>query len=196
MAKVPAVYHSALTSGVEFECDPVPGPVHFTQGVAFQWNIMESPIPAFYRSCDVLYLEPPWPAGVKEFDKRAGVTTPSYSDLISRVESIILELGVPALMPCSKQAQRVLRTPDYLTTCILHGGPVDMAVWNGPEYDGVLNTDILDSLARRYECIGDFCCGYGLSGFRFWKAKKRFVLSDYNAKCIGYLATKAGWPLS
>lgn len=50
------------------------------------------------------------------------------------------------------------------------------------------NGEVLALLARKYKKVGDWCCGYGYSGRVFLSQGREAVLSDYNAKCIGYIA--------
>jgi 2-polyprenyl-3-methyl-5-hydroxy-6-metoxy-1,4-benzoquinol methylase len=51
--------------------------------------------------------------------------------------------------------------------------------------------EVIGHLARRYARVGDFCCGYGRTLRLFARHGKRFTGSDYNARCIGYIAEHA-----
>ena len=46
-------------------------------------------------------------------------------------------------------------------------------------------------VAYNYECVGDFCCGYGQPLFDFLKyGGKQVVASDHNDSCISILKDK------
>jgi hypothetical protein len=48
--------------------------------------------------------------------------------------------------------------------------------------------DVIEWLASTYSCVGDPSCGYGNTGRVFVEHGKQCVMSDINAKCIGWIA--------
>jgi ubiquinone/menaquinone biosynthesis C-methylase UbiE len=50
---------------------------------------------------------------------------------------------------------------------------------------------LMKYVAYNYECVGDFCCGYGQPLFDFLKyGGKQVVASDHNDSCISILKDK------
>lgn len=184
-------YHSALATGKLYEADPLPsGVVHFDhrENSVQCWDINNGVIPEEFYECDLIYAEPMWPAGVKNFDERAGVQTPSYPEHCLAVGGIITKLGKPTVMTTSKKMLATLPYPDMVTECDLNGGRAHIGFWHGAFAIGDTNQEIIRHLAAQYDRVGDFCAGYGTTGRLFIEAGKNAVLSDYNASCCGYIA--------
>ena len=193
MEKIP--YHSALKQGIAEEAEPLQGVHTDAQGnTCFVWDVTAPEIPEAYYECDLIYAEPSWPGGLERFDERAGVKTESYAAYATAVARIITELGKPTVLFVGANALRHTPPPDFTTSAILNGNTVQAAFWNGAFALGNGSQDIIRSLAERYDRVGDFCCGYGTTGRLFMEAGKTCVLTDYNAKCCGFVAREMkGW---
>lgn len=163
-----------------------------------------NPLPPEFDSCDVLYAEPPWRRGVEEFNRRAGVSSadgrPAWPDMVRHWHNVAVKFsatGRPVLYAIGKEFLKYMR-PDFPTEpVILNGGEVLLAGYGQPLPDLSYPADVVDVLAwlaGRYFRVGDFCCGYGRAGRIFAARGRSFVISDYSAKCVGYIAHhSAGW---
>jgi len=189
-------YHSALAAGKLEEGAPLAEPYCENECWVMVWDVNDRAIPDPYHRCDLLYAEPSWPAGLKNFDARAGVETSSFRDYALSVRHIIETLNVPTVMFVGAQAQRLLPIPDYSIEADLNGNLTPVCFWNGAMASGASNKDIIRDLAQHYNVVGDFCCGYGTTGRLFKEAGREFVMSDYNAQVCGYVAANMdGWNL-
>jgi len=179
-------FHSALHEDLA-NIKPVGRAESTTGSVAFVHDIMK-PLPAEYLTCDILYAEIPWHKGMEIFDRRAGVESRLYAELIGAVERIIDRFKIITVLPLGKTALKMLPEPDQTSTVTINGAASMLAVYHGflPIH---FQTDIQVSnyLAINYQRVGDFCCGYGRIGRIFQEHGKTFVMSDYNPKCIGYV---------
>lgn len=163
--------------------------VTLSRGVAFRHDVTTG-LPVELRGADVLWLDPPWPRGWKEFYARLGATPPtSYRDMMVRLGAEVRATTTPTYAMVSKTAIASLR-PDGQSMCRVFGADVTLAWWRDRPWwpDGMEHLDILARLAQRWHVIGDPFCGYGSSGLVFARAKKRFILSDLDPSCIGYIA--------
>ncbi len=159
-------------------------------------------IPAEFETCDVIYSEPPWPAGYSKFHDRVGVTPRyTYAEWLSRLNADLDRLGKPWVMLAGKPMHRYL-TYDRLVTVKLytrrkHTGEFTLAVRGDVgDLGGAEGSDtpaVIRQLAARFNRVGDPCCGYGRTGKIFREFKKSFVMSDVSAECIGYIADQNGW---
>lgn len=183
-------YHSALAQ--ELEAEPLerfsaPG------FEAFQHDLRNGP-PRGFDSVDVIYAEPPWPAGFDKFNARAKIEGGTYAGLIHSIGMMVQHLGKPTYMITGAQGKRLLPEPSITGKIQIHnGGPVDVVGFNTdflPGQSGELftNFQFLKALAGRYDTVGYFCCGYGATGRVFIEAGKRAIVCDYNARCIGHIA--------
>lgn len=193
MDKIP--YHSALKQGKGEEAEPLQGVHTDAQGnTCFVWDVTTPDIPEAYLTCDLIYAEPSWPGGLERFDARAGVKTDSYAAYAGAIASFIERLNKPTVMFVGANALRHTPPPDFTVSAILNGNKVQAAFWNGAFATGNSNQEIIRNLAKRYDRVGDFCCGYGTTGRLFMEAGKTCVLTDYNANCCGYIAQEMkGW---
>jgi hypothetical protein len=193
-------YHTALAAGVEITA-PAVSRVEVDGSVAFQHDLMEG-LPADYEGCDLLYVDLPAPQGLAVFDGRVGVEERSYRDFIAAVAEIVAAVSTPTVLTVVSSQIRQLPPGDDEVEMERHGLPAVALAYRtslappagrvvlGPRSDGVL----IASLAERFERVGDFCCGYGQTGRIFREVGKSFVMSDYNAPCIGYIALNIlGW---
>jgi hypothetical protein len=164
--------------------------------VAFVHDIFVSPeLPNEYAVCDVLVADLPWRRGYETFNQRAGVQDGrTYSQFMARVASFAETTEAPLWLITGQHALRHLPKPDaVLPTRLNEDDAIAIGYRPGPETDGTygLAQEFLRALALRYTVVGDFCCGYGRSGKAFLRAGKRAVLSDFNPRCIGYIAQHA-----
>ena len=163
--------------------------VEMPAGVAFVHDLLRGPLPDEYAACDVFYADLPWPAGFAEFERRAGLAPGrSYGEFMAAVSRIINTVPRPILLTAGKLALRHLPKPAAIVSSKLNGAACLVMTYHlGIVPDCADTVALLEWLAERFQCIGDFCCGYGRAGRIFAKHGKRFVMSDYNSECIGYI---------
>ena len=179
-------YHSALKNEKEIEKEL--DQYIFDNGIAFYYDINKSDtLPSYFDKCDVLYAEIPWRAGIEKFNERVG-SNQTYLDFMTSLSNIINNTKKPIIIPSGKLNQRHLPKADQVFETKLNGANAVVSVYN---YHYTGNTKdifaIIEDLSISFDCIGDFCCGYGNSGIPFLLKNKGFVLSDYNKKCIYFV---------
>ncbi len=145
-------------------------------------------LPTQFNKCDVLYSEIAWSSGHKKFNNRAESNT-SYLNYISGIYRLIMTNQKPILIIGGKKDLRLLpQNYNQIIDTKINGGVAYLAVYNfvyaGPTDN---NFEVVKFLAKAFNCVGDFCCGYGNTSKIFYEAGKNFVVSDYNKKCIGYI---------
>ncbi len=153
------------------------------------------PLPPEYKACDVLYTDLPWRPGFEEFNRRAGVEGREYQEFLAAVSRIVNDFPGPVVLVTGKHARRDLPAPDHVMKSRLNGAPcialsyrLDPAKFCiNPEFCFCDVEMFLTWLAERFECVGDFCCGYGRVGRIFQEYGRRWVMSDFNPTCIGYI---------
>jgi hypothetical protein len=163
-------------------------------GVAFVHDLLRGPLPDEYAACDVFYADLPWPAGFAEFERRAGLAPGrSYGEFMAAVSRIINTVRRPILLTAGKLALRHLPKSPAIVSSKLNGAACVVIMFHADIQPACSETvALLGWLAERYGCIGDFCCGYGRAGRIFAERGKRFVMSDYNPECIGYIGETIG----
>jgi hypothetical protein len=194
---IPTVaYHGAHKDTVDAEpLDRWEG----TRCVAFVHDLITSPeLPDQYGPCDVLVTDLPWQIGFDTFNERAGVDDGrTYAQFMARVSEIVEGESVPVWLVTGRHALPKLPTPDAVLDMRLNEDTaVAVGYRPGAEVDGRYGVapEFLHALAQMYGCAGDFCAGYGRTGRFFLRSGKRAVLSDFNPRCIGYIAEHApGW---
>lgn len=155
-------------------------------------NDIRDGLTAEYDKCDVFYTEPAWMVGLKKTDEQAGEKS-TYPELMMSIGKIIREVRKPFIIMGPKQAAKYLpRTPLVFESRLRHGSNCYAYCYRiqVPEFSEA--TDILEWLAQRYKCVGDFCCGYGLTGWYFRVHGKNFVMSDYVQDNVDYIKN-LGW---
>jgi hypothetical protein len=189
-----SAYHSALRHGRR-EYAAACERVEFRDGsVAFVANLADG-LAAEYERCDVMYADAPFPAGLKEFERRAGTPAVAWTRLLNALVVGALRLDVPLVFSATTREVKGCPEPDGRWMGRLNGGVVDFWCY-GVSVKATDASDVIRELAVGHECIGDPLCGYGRSGRLFREAGKRFVMSDINATCIGYIAEYGGsWPI-
>lgn len=162
---------------------------------AFVHDIMtSSTLPDEYGDCDVLVTDLPWQRGFDEFNKRADAGDRDYGDFMNRVGEIAESFPGPVYLVTGRHAAKKLPTADVELPMQLN---VDAAVAfgyrPGDEADRAYGAvpEFVAALAQQYSCGGDFCAGYGSTARFFLRAGKDAVVSDFNSKCIGYIAAHA-----
>jgi len=162
--------------------------------VALWHDLVADPtLPQEFDSCDVLYAEPPWPAGFDRFNRRAGTMDGrTYADLLTALTRLIEDRQEPVILILGRQAQRQLPEAQQVIRMTMNGGAV-LALLHRVELDPppATNLALLAALARLYSRVGDPMCGYGLTARVFTAAGKAWTLSDSNRMCIGHIARTA-----
>jgi 16S rRNA G966 N2-methylase RsmD len=185
-------YHSALKGTKLEQSVPVDRFTH-KGSLAFVYDAFE-PVPTDFDACDFFYMEPPYPAGAKVFDERVNISGRTYADLASRIADFISTTQKPVVIPMSKTVLRYYPTPTQtLEVDFVHskgGQKTTLAVWNTYLGNPKTTEEALLSLLDTYECVGDMFCGYGHTALVALSQGKKFVVSDYNPLCIGYLAER------
>lgn len=182
-----SAYHSAH--------DPdLPAPpvrrVTLPAGTAFAHNMVDGPLPPEYSPCDVFYSDLPWQRGQAVFNERANAAA-SFADVITAASQIVTA-GKPVIFVTGKHALRLLPAPQRILPTRLNRHEAVALIYGSPR--GLVGhfptaTDVIRDLTTNYTHVGDPFCGYGLTLKTFATAGRRFTGSDYNPRCIGYIAT-------
>lgn len=188
-----APYHSALGSRAEQLADACDRYEHPDGSVAVQFDIFSGPLPDAFDACDVLYLEPPWRDGFALYERRTGHTGRDWLALMERAGELIVSSGLPAVVTISTWTP--MPKPDRMELGRQHSLPCAYWCYGDVGELPAQDVDVVAALADRFGCVGDFFAGYGRSARIFAAHGKRWVLSDYNPHCIGYIAQEAPtWP--
>lgn len=155
-------------------------------------DICSGSLPTEFNQCDVLYSEPAWRAGYKIFLKRANKEDSNYNQYINTINNIVInnkEKKAIWLIIGSHILHKFIK-PEKIFKINLHGYKTNLCGWNDPNQYENFNTnyEFIHLLAKNYDCIGDFCCGYGNTGRIFQEHNKNFILSDLNPHCIYYIS--------
>jgi len=184
-------YHTALKKE-GYEPENIVPETHFVFDgcTAFQWDIVKNGLSLSYDVCDVFYVDIPWRHGYQKFISKAGQGGSSYEDFIKSLNKVI-SLGVPIVIVAGKSLAKFVPNPEVLfKVMMVQGSPALAYVFNFKMPEIKKTQDIVEYLADRFECLGDFCCGYGFSGDIFYKKGKWFVMSDINPYCVGYIKSR------
>lgn len=143
-----------------------------------------------YDLCDLIYSEVSWMKGYEIFKGRAEKDSGTFKDYQRAIARIISQATCPVILVCGKQTLKSL--PYHQSELrIKLNGYWEMAYGWGIDISGIsagTNEDLLYYLAKAYNTVGDFSCGYGVSGGIFKICGKKFVMSDINEKCVTYIA--------
>ena len=156
--------------------------------VAFYHDITKGKLPDEYSKCDCIYSHLPSEMSLKYFDVLAdcedGVR---YKELLNVVSKIIQDLSVPTFIISNISALKSL--PEASEYKIIPNDNKALLYCYNTKYpfQGKSTEDLLENLALRFNCIGDFCCGHGEPGRTFKHSGKEFVMSDCNKHCVGYI---------
>lgn len=184
MRKNKLIYHSALS-------EPLIGNEETTvvniDGNTAMYNNIVNGLPFEFSKCDILYTELSWVAGIDKFNNRSNEET-SYEEYMIGVSKTIKSSCRATIIISGKKDKPYLPYTDTILDIKLNGANAQAYVYNhvvkGEHYT---TNALLEYLSNEFNCIGDFCCGYGNSGHVFMKNNKNFVMSDYNKKCITYI---------
>ena len=188
-------YHTALNSKKSIS-QTIEGTEKFETKIcsAFRYDfIPEQSLPKEYDECDFLYVEVPYPQGIKIFDERANIKkTRTVDEFALALTKIIENAKKPIGIVTSKILHKKLPPPDDLYDIKIHIGKVTFAIHNlDVSYKFKTSTDLMNYVANNYECLGDFCCGYGYPLLEYLKfGGKKIIASDYNSQCITILKKK------
>lgn len=178
-------YHSALHKPNSYDSL---NRAEFGKSVAFKHDLMLG-VPDEYKNCDIIYTEIPWIDGFNVFEQRANVQEQrTYAAFMSAVCNFINTANKPTVIIIGKKGLKFLPTPDFEGGTILNGAPCRVVTYKATITQLHNCVTIIDELSKKYDCIGDPCCGFGRSAKAFKQAGKHFVVSDYNPECIGYIA--------
>ena len=145
-------------------------------------------LPKLYESCDVLYSEPMWDAGVNKFNERAQISA-DYKDYLRNINTMCKTK--PSIIVMGKKAKAYLTDVQQVLDVSLNGAKAQAYVYNmsvsSRMRECITAKQLIEYIAIKYNRVGDFCCGYGRTGRIFYEHNKSFVQSDYNGKCIAYI---------
>lgn len=171
------------------------------------------PLPAFMRSADCVFVDPPWNAGLfKGFYTKAGLSRAvSFDDFVRRMFECIDEIAPKALfIEIGRQHvddfERRMRTR-YKDVFVYQGtyyhkaanaaflvqGVMDPAVRGLRDAPpGLDEEDAIAFICQRvpFHCIGDLCMGRGFVGWYANKAGRRFVGTELNEKRLAVLVAR------
>lgn len=179
-------YHTAMKTGQVVDA-PAVGRAEFPDGIALQHDLFD-PLPAEYEACSVIYADPPWRHGYDVFNERAGASAPEWSVFMRRVGEVIDSTPTPIVLCMGSTAMRYVPRPTVAYQTTLNGAKAILACWRVTVDNHATAESALDELCQRHDVIGDFCAGYGRTAIVARAHGKRFVVSDHNATCIGYMA--------
>lgn len=181
-------YHTALA---EADWNHSAERVETPYGVAFRHDIFDG-YTSEYDACDVLYTDIPMACGFDVFERRAGILKRNYIDFMLAMQRFIKYSNKPTVVMGGARAANFFQPLSINYKSKLNGLDVYAICFNMDLEQHENEHEILLELALRFNCIGDFCCGYGRAGRIFQSQKKRFVMSDYNDFCIGHIAEHWG----
>jgi len=189
-----ALYHTALSGGVTYKGHQQ----HYFQkdgSTAFVCDLLSiDTLPLEFSRCDILYSELPFEAGFKIFESRVGHSGDrSYKNLCIKIDVLLAKSATPAILICGKKTLKFLSSRVTERPSSINGGKAMLAFYGEPfEWLNGSAESVVEQLAIRYNCLGDFMCGYGRTARVAIDHGKRFVLSDYNPYCIGYIEKELG----
>lgn len=185
-------YHSALKGTRIEESQPLDRFEH-NGSVAFVHDVF-NPLPKDFDACDCFYFEPPYPTGAKKFDERVGVSGRTYRQLVSHISEFICSTDKPVVIAMSKTIIKQYPHPTQtLEVDFVHskgGQKTTLAVYNTYLGNPKTTDEALITLLKTYDCVGDLVCGYGHTAQVALSQNKKFVVSDYNPLCIGFIAER------
>ena len=162
-------------------------------GISMAWDFGREGLPPEMMTADVIYGEPPWKHGYDLFAKEAGVSQAiSYADFIKKLVSEIGRTGKPSVIIAGAHAMGLYK--GFVSAPALINGAKCYAMYRciRPHAGTLDATEVIKRIARMYDCIADPFCGYGRAGRIFAEHGKRYVMSDLNPVCIGYIS-KQSW---
>lgn len=151
--------------------------------------------PCEFDECQVLYSEIPWADGHEEFYDRAGqVLRPTYPELMYQLNCELAQFARPWVIVGGYAMTRHLGC-QWFTPVTLNGSTaMAMGAYGPPPPIGTASAGaLLQWLSgnSNYYNVADPFCGYGRTARIFAEAGKKFVATDINPDCIGYIAQEA-----
>lgn len=188
-------YHTALNDKKQ-TTEFIQGTERFSSQycTAFKYDFIPVKVlPKEYNECDFLYVEVPYPQGIKIFDERANIKQArNVDDFALALREIIQDCKKPIGIVTSKILHKKLPTPTDTYEMKIHVGKVTFALHNlDCKYKFRTSSELMNFVANQFNCLGDFCCGYGFPLMEFLNyGGKKIIASDYNDKCITILKQK------
>lgn len=181
------IYHSALKD--EIEIDNTLDYYESNGSYAFVHDITAGMHP-LYKKAKCIYSEPSWRDGYSKFLKRANCSGSNFSQYLSEIRRIIMELNIPSFIMMGKHMLKRLN-PEYHLTVNLHGYPSILGIWNAQCSEKFsTNFDVMEYVAKNYDYVLDFSVGYGNIIDYLQANNKCYIVSDINSKCIFFIAKK------
>lgn len=188
-------YHSALAHTPPIEGIKEIDYFKINNSFAMYHDLTIKKLPFEFYLCDLIYSDPAWYQGLKTFNERAGGSS-TIETYYKAISDAVIKLNRATILNLGSRELKRMPKPDLVFKTYLSHATKELvytAVYNFlPELDlsGMTNYQILKLLSNSFDRIGDFNCGYGNSGKIFVENGKSFVMSDYNKKCIGYIASE------
>jgi len=191
------LYNSAIKSNTkQIVGDPC---VLFTMQVnggksmGLQWDISRGVLARQAKHADVFYADPPFPAGLKVFNQRAGAEL-SYKDFATGFAKAWSSTTKPRYAVMNAMLAKHLPPPDGIVTMFQNGKKERLGYWSAetpPE--NKTNLQVCEWLGRNHRTICDIVCGYGIPILTFCKVRRgnQFIGTDYDRRCIGVLRSLA-----
>jgi hypothetical protein len=162
--------------------------------IAFLHNI-ENECPDYYKNVDVFYSEPAWAHGYNLFMNKSKFKSSSFGNYVENICNFIKNFDKPAIIICGKKDSALykklvpFKSEDIILKihnckCVALFYKIDLKI------NFTNNEEILTYISKKYNCVGDFCCGYGNTADVFYNHGKNFVVSDVIDECIAYIKTK------
>ena len=185
------IYNSALKNDTKYLSGyPATNKFLINNNIGFRRNIVVEGYHNNFDLCDCFYCEPPYPSGLKIFDKRSGQITKSYAVFCAQFSRFWDRIGdKPKFAVASKQLLKSLPKPDFQVQIKLNSNIETLSCWNAEVPNNLSSNEVCFYLGTKYHCLGDPTCGYGNSVLSFIKARKTntFVASDYDGRCISVI---------
>lgn len=185
------IYHSALTD----ELKNLKEVEHYFKdgNLVFSHDICEG-YHDRYQFSEAIYAEPSWRAGFDKFMERAKTGKRSFKEYMDGIVDIIENLKKPSFIVCGKHHTRYFNrlNPIYQPIKLHDKDDCFIAIfYYSPkmnQFTGKTNDDVLTFVAKEFDYILDFSCGYGNTAKVALDHHKHFICSDVNKKCIYYIA--------
>lgn len=180
-----ALYHSALKD----EVDSLPSLDFYQNGkdIVFKHDVTKG-IPIIYNECDVIYSEPAWKDGYEKFMNRASLQSGSYLLYVLQMNHFIERSILPIYLVLGSHVLKEFKEPNWVIPIKLHGYMTNLCIWNDVRLIAKTNYDVIEQLSQKYDRVGDFNAGYGNTARIFRENEKNFVCSDFNPKCVYFIA--------
>lgn len=164
------------------------------KNIAFLHNI-ENEYHEFYQDVDILYSEPAWAHGYNLFMNKSKFKSSNFYNYVKNICKFIVKSKKPAVIICGKKDSALYKkllpfTSQEIILKIHNCKSVALFFKLQPNIIFQDNEEILEYLSTKYNCVGDFCCGYGNTADAFYSKGKNFVVSDVIPECIAYIKNK------